>query len=187
MEDIDLRQVKIGYFPDSLILLLINISKLLLSMITPLSTCKSFSASSLPHLIPPPLLPTSTLLPSVLPSPLPHFVFQLWQTAITSQHCKRWQWTPHSDHKVAHTITLMPPIDLRSLRYSQNFSLTFMSSIMQFHIWKNEGAVGPVIFCRDTKYLHHQNVGAVGPMYYFVGTFHYTPILHHQHLSNYNS
>ena len=58
---------------------------------------------------------------------------------------------------------------------------------MQFHIRKNEGVVGPVIFCRDTSYLHHQNVGAVGQMYYFVGTFHYTPILHHQHLRNYNS
>ena len=38
---------------------------------------------------------------------------------------------------------------------------------MQFHIWKNEGAEGPVIFCRDTIYLHHQNVGAEGPMLLF--------------------
>ena len=38
---------------------------------------------------------------------------------------------------------------------------------MQFHIWKNEGAEGPVIFRRDTIYLHHQNVGAEGPMLLF--------------------
>ena len=38
---------------------------------------------------------------------------------------------------------------------------------MQFHIWKNEGAEGPVIFRRDTIYLHHQNVGVEGPMLLF--------------------
>ena len=35
---------------------------------------------------------------------------------------------------------------------------------MQFHLRKNVGVVGPVTFCRDTIFLHHQNVGAVGPM-----------------------
>ena len=122
----------------------------------------------LPWLLPSLVNPSSP--PSLRPpSFLPSFSFPSCFLTMTGADgykipiALRWQWTPHSNQDVAQTITLMPQLTC-SHRYFQNINLTLKLSNMQFHLWKNVGAEGPVTFCRDTICLHHQNVGAGGSM-----------------------
>ena len=71
MEDIDLRQVKIGYFPDSLILLLINFQTSFEQDNTPLDlqVLLCLLPSSLNPSSPPPYLHPSSFRPSLSSSP----------------------------------------------------------------------------------------------------------------------